>query len=92
MSKNKLIRPFCKNSGKNRGNKTQKILKRVFSMSKISYFSPYTLKTKQGIHLKFCLYVPEVEAIKSCAGIFIFLLFYVFMSKKLSKMAIFHIF
>ena len=30
MSKNKLIRSSCKNSGKNRGNKTQKILKRDF--------------------------------------------------------------
>ena len=32
-------------------------------MSKIPYFSPYELKTKQGIRLKFCLYAPEVEAI-----------------------------
>ena len=64
---------------------------RFFSMSKIPYFSPYELKTKQGIRLKFCLYAPEVEAIKSDVGISIILLF-MFLCPKNSRKWPFFIF
>ena len=65
MSKNKLIRPFCKNSGKNRGNMRQKILKRDFLNVKKWGFRYLELKNHNsdrlqilgddslGAHLKF---------------------------------------
>ena len=53
MSKNILIRSSCKNSGKNRGNKRQKILKSEFLK---------ILKFGQKIYLVlgFLRYLPEI--------------------------------
>ena len=88
MPKNTLIRPSCKNSGKNRGNKTQKNLKTwFFSTSKNQLFGTYLSKTMTPICLKLGEIVPWVQAFKSGAGISFILLFRIFKAEKPQKMA-----
>ena len=82
MPKNTLFSLFSKNFAKNRGNKTQKNLKRDFSNFKNQPFGTYLSKTITLIGIKLGEIVPWVKAYKSGAGISFILFFRLFKAKK----------